>query len=288
MMDEQFSLFSDEEIPDVNFTVEVPRETVVHYMKPWINANGVTKKASQNAVTVAHAFINENKVAPTILETVFGRDGFLLSAKKPTDQEVIDALNVAPYYHEAETLLHKWSDRRSLSLKSIKTSILVLARALSQDKYDVADIKYALQHRGLLASAKVLTPESIDSAIAGVAGDREAGKLCNEIFHRWYGQYYEGRYTQPIGQILQVVKKALTSGMNPSIVERALILTGAEGVPVTETSLQYGMVKARKEEELKERAGAFADQIGTQRDIVARLFSQSDKKITAEDYEGMF
>lgn len=286
-MDDQFALFTEEEIPVIEVPHEVPREVIAHHIKPWSERSVVTKKAANEVVDAAYAYVHKNNLDAAVLDAPFGVNGYMLHLKKMTTDEVEHALKIAPFYHQAEKILAQWASRRTLAAKSIRSSTLTVAQMLEAE-VDVEDLKYALHHRSLLASARILTEENINAAISGVEQDRKAGKMCNEIFHRWYGKYYENRYTQPIGQILQVVKKALLDGIAPDIVERALILTGEDGIPITETSLQYGTVKAKKEEELRSRSGAFSEQVGSQKGIASRLFAQDTTQGNAADYEGMF
>lgn len=284
---DQFALFDEDEIPDTHLSREVPREVVAHHVKPWTSRTGVTKKMANAVIDAATSHINTSELPLESLDAAFGNDGFMLTAKKLSSEEVQQAINLAPNYHQAEKLLATWLDRRTLTLKSIRSSKLAVTRVL-YDGIDVESLKYALKHRTLLASSRELTIKSINEAIANVEADKQAGKLCNEIFHRWYGKYYEERYTQPIGQIMQVLKKALTDGLDPKIVERAMVMTGEEGIPITENSLQYGTVKAKKEEELRERAGSFSEQVGTQKEIASRLFYGDTAGGNAKDYEEMF
>lgn len=90
-----------------------------------------------------------------------------------------------------------------------------------------------------------------------------AGKIANGIFRPWYKEYYEGRYTQPVGYITKTLKQAVLSVVvegeeDEEVVRLAMNHLGqAQGV-ISPNSLQYAMGWARKYIQERKDAGAYA------------------------------
>lgn len=76
--------------------------------------------------------------------------------------------------------------------------------------------------------------------------ESKAGKIASEIFKRWYTAYYEGRYTQSVGHIVKVFKKAVLAKIDPYDIEWAANILGEKEQVVTEASLQFALSQVKK------------------------------------------
>lgn len=72
------------------------------------------------------------------------------------------------------------------------------------------------------------------------------GQIANRIFRDWYEPYYKGKYTQSAGHVMKVLTNAVKNGVSTEELQEAMKLLGRTRQPVTELSLQYHLVIARK------------------------------------------
>lgn len=80
--------------------------------------------------------------------------------------------------------------------------------------------------------------------------ESKAGKAASEIFKRWYVQWYEGRYTQSVGHIVKVFKKAILAKIPAYDVEWAANILGEKEQPITEASLQFALAEVKRYKDL--------------------------------------
>lgn len=160
----------------------------------------------------------------------------------------------------AKKILASWGSRTAVSQSSLRTSVNSVANALLAGA-NVDEIKYAFSHRTLLASKKKVDDAMLKKALDGVAEDRKAGAASAALFQKWYDKWYEGRYTQPPGQIVPVIKSALLAGIPADKLSSALERIGKAQQVVSAPSLQYALQQVDRIESRKQAAGAHDDLI---------------------------
>lgn len=76
--------------------------------------------------------------------------------------------------------------------------------------------------------------------------ESKAGKAASEIFKRWYSKWYEGRYTQSVGHIIKVFKKALMLKIPAYDLEWAANILGEKEQVITDASLQFALAEVKR------------------------------------------
>lgn len=159
---------------------------------------------------------------------------------------------------KARRVLSSWGSRSSISKSALENAVGVVAAALVEGA-DEEKVKYAFTHRSLLASNRRVDEAMLKKAIAKVDADKSAGSTASKLFQAWYDRWYEGRYTQPPGQIMTLVKQALLNGIPEGKLALAMDHMGKNQSVFTPVSLQFALMQAEKIEKRREEAGAHSD-----------------------------
>lgn len=159
---------------------------------------------------------------------------------------------------KARRVLSSWGSRSSVSKSALENAVSVVAAALVNGA-DEEKIKYAFSHRSLLASNRRVDEAMLKRALAKVDADKNAGSAASRLFQAWYDRWYEGRYTQPPGQIMALVKNALLNGIPEGKLAIAMDRMGKNQSVFTPASLQFALMQAEKIEQRREAAGAHSD-----------------------------
>lgn len=120
--------------------------------------------------------------------------------------------------------------------------------------------------------------------------EEKAGKMAREVFRRWYGEYYVGRYTQKIPHIMKVLRDFILLHViehNRSLddVSGALEVLGKQQSPITMPALQFGLSKHFALKKRREDAGANIE--GSSRETFERItVNKADNDINYSSYEG--
>lgn len=265
--DEDYALFGLDEVPQVKQHTPVP--VIEVEMSFWTSRSGVSKKSAHSAIHAIYELVNEDSVALEDVKKVFSRPTLLGKAKIVTKDEIANALRLLPFDEQAEKMLDKWGSRTTVSKVSLEHSIHALASVLAQDAADVDDIKYALSHRTLLASAKRLTVEKILDTVGLVAQDKSAGQFARACFEQWYESYGKDKTVQNSSYVISVIKKAaLLPDVDRELLKDAVLLLGRDEGPVTEASLQYALLRTKKNNERRANAGMNAELFDRSDDIL--------------------
>lgn len=265
--DEDYALFGLDEVPQVKQHTPVP--VIEVEMSFWTSRSGVSKKSAHSAIHAIYELVNEDSVALEDVKKVFSRPTLLGKAKIVTKDEIANALRLLPFDEQAEKMLDKWGSRTTVSKVSLEHSIHALASVLAQDAADVDDIKYALSHRTLLASAKRLTVEKILDTVGLVAQDKSAGQFARVCFEQWYEAYGKDKTVQNSSYVISVIKKAaLLPDVDRELLKDAVLLLGRDEGPVTEASLQYALLRTKKNNERRANAGMNAELFDRSDDIL--------------------
>lgn len=265
--DEDYALFGLDEVPQVKQHTPVP--VIEVEMSFWTSRSGVSKKSAHSAIHAIYELVNEDSVALEDVKKVFSRPTLLGKAKIVTKDEIANALRLLPFDEQAEKMLAKWGSRTTVSKVSLENSIHALASVLAQDAADVDDIKYALSHRTLLASAKRLTVEKILDTVGLVAQDKSAGQFARVCFEQWYEAYGKDKTVQNSSYVISVIKKAaLLPDVDRELLKDAVLLLGRDEGPVTEASLQYALLRTKKNNERRANAGMNAELFDRSDDIL--------------------
>lgn len=287
---DQLALFDEDEVPQVHR--KVPVVEIAHALHDWTKRRAVTKAVATDVTRWVKEILDAQEATLEEVERVFHDDALLKKQTVVTKSDIQIALARLPLIEQAHKLLSHWASRTTVSAMSERMSAQALAAVLAKGA-DVNDVKYALSKPTLLGSSKRLSADSINQALALVSKDRQSGTETQRIFGKWYDAYYEGRYTQPVGQIMRVIKDALLTGINADELERALSKMGAEQMPITQAAVQYGIVRIRKEDERRGNAGSFSEMFdGDDSLMVNRFYESEDVSTTShseqnEDDEGI-
>lgn len=73
--------------------------------------------------------------------------------------------------------------------------------------------------------------------------ESKIAKTANEIFRRWYVQWYKNRYTQSPSFIAKEIKNAIKSGIDPFELEWAANILGDEGKPINALNFQWSLAR---------------------------------------------
>lgn len=265
--DEDFALFGLDEVPQVKQHTPVP--VIEVEMSFWTSRSGVSKKSAHSAIHAIYELVNEDSVALEDVKKVFSSPTLLGKAKIVTKDEISNALRLLPFDEQAKKMLDKWGSRTTVSKVSLEHSIHALTSVLSQDAADVDDIKYALSHRTLLASVKRLTVEKILDTVSLVAEDKSAGQFARSCFEQWYEAYGKDKTVQNSSYVISVIKKAaLLPDVDRELLKDAVLLLGRDEGPVTEASLQYALLRTKKNNERRANAGMNAELFDRSDDIL--------------------
>lgn len=165
---------------------------------------------------------------------------------------------LAQHEDKAAKILSSWGSRSTVSQASLRSAREVVTKALANG-VDEEKIKYAFSHRTLLSSKKKVDAPMLAKALERVEADKRAGSLAVQLFQPWYDKWYVGRYTQPPGQIIPLLKSALLSGIPTKQLGIAIDAMGRSQQVFTAPSLQYAIMQAEKAAKNREAAGAHSD-----------------------------
>lgn len=262
----QDGLFDLEELEDMpEVKVLSVDEAVEKLVSPWIKSNtskkrqAIMRDALKTAISRGAPFddmqfiLSRPHLFPS--KVVFTLDE-LREAWKHLDRE----REIAKCEETAAEILSKWGSRSTVSKTSLSRSITSVTSALISG-VSIEDIEYAVGQRTLLASHKRIDEFTLEKALKRVPVDKQAGKDTQVVFNAWYEKWYKGRYTQSVGQIISVIKKALLDGFAVEELAAALEHLGRGQQVITAPSIQYAVQHVNRVAERRSMSGAHDDLI---------------------------